>query len=201
MALPLGELSPKVTERALQALPISSGRCSNGTHLRLVIARSEATWQSRSTRYDNRKTIGESVTAFPRLPRPLRGLAMTRREACRIRRGTGTNSQAPPSRVIPRSEASLALPLGELSPKVTERALQALLNGNSNQGKCCFSLSGGCAASSPKGRAKLRNDKTGSLPHSPGRRDRPGNRINNPDSRHTLHSAQYIPCAARPFRP
>ena len=42
MALPLGELSPKVTERALQALPISSGRCSNGTHLRLVIPRSEA---------------------------------------------------------------------------------------------------------------------------------------------------------------
>ena len=148
LALPLGELSPKVTERALQALPISSGRCSNGTHLRLVIARSEATWQSRSTRYDNRKTIGESVTAFPRLhpkgtssrfalraPRPLRGLAMTRREACRIRRGAGTNSQAPPSRVIARSEASLALPLGELSPKVTERALQALLNGNSNQGE------------------------------------------------------------------
>ena len=27
----------------------------------------------------------------------------------------------------------MALPLGELSPKVTERALQALLNGNSNQ--------------------------------------------------------------------
>ena len=27
---------------------------------------------------------------------------------------------------------SLALPLGELSPKVTERALQALLNGNIN---------------------------------------------------------------------
>ena len=43
--------------------------------------------------------------------------------------------QAPPFRVIPRSKASLALPLGELSPKVTERALQALLNGNSNQGE------------------------------------------------------------------
>ena len=68
---------------------------------------------------------------------------------------------APPFRVIPRSEVSLALPLGELSPKVTERALQALLNGNSNQGEGCFSLSGGCAASSPKGRAKLRNDKLG----------------------------------------
>ena len=77
--------------------------------------------------------------------------------------------QAPPFRVIPRSEASLALPLGELSPKVTERALQALLNGNSNQGEGCFSLSGGCAASSPKGRAKLRNDKSGNLSHSPGR--------------------------------
>ena len=47
MALPLGELSPKVTERALQALPISTGHCSNDTHLRLVIPRSEATWQSR----------------------------------------------------------------------------------------------------------------------------------------------------------
>ena len=36
---------------------------------------------------------------------------------------------------IARREAPLALPLGELSPKVTERALQALLNGNSNQGE------------------------------------------------------------------
>ena len=32
---------------------------------------------------------------------------------------------APPFRVIPRSEASLALPLGELSPKVTERVCRA----------------------------------------------------------------------------
>ena len=47
LALPLGELSPKVTERALQALPISTGHCSNDTHLRLVIPRSEATWESR----------------------------------------------------------------------------------------------------------------------------------------------------------
>ena len=47
LALPLGELSPKVTERALQALPISTGHCSNDTHLRFVIPRSEATWQSR----------------------------------------------------------------------------------------------------------------------------------------------------------
>ena len=54
LALPLGELSPKVTERALQALPISTGHCSNDTHLRLVIPRSEATWQSRGTQPDNR---------------------------------------------------------------------------------------------------------------------------------------------------
>ena len=135
LALPLGELSPKVTERALQALPISSGRCSNGTHLRLVIARSEATRQSRegSNEFADSFPIIQPDTA--RLPRLLRSLAMTSLGACRIRRGTGTNSQAPPSRVIARSEASLALPLGELSPKVTERALQALLNGNSNQGE------------------------------------------------------------------
>ena len=51
LALPLGELSPKVTERALQALPISTGPCSNDTHLRLVIPRSEATWESREGSY------------------------------------------------------------------------------------------------------------------------------------------------------
>ena len=44
-----------------------------------------------------------------RLPRLLRSLAMT-------------NLRVLPSCVIPRSEAPLALPLGELSPKVTERA-------------------------------------------------------------------------------
>ena len=50
------------------------------------------TWQSRSTRPDHRKAIGENAAAFPRLhpkgtssrfalraPRPLRGLAMTHR--------------------------------------------------------------------------------------------------------------------------
>ena len=47
--------------------------------IRFVIARSEATWQSRRTRPDNREVIGEIATAFPRLPRPLRGLAMTSR--------------------------------------------------------------------------------------------------------------------------
>ena len=35
-----------------------------------------------------------------------------------------TNLRVLPSCVIPRCEAPLALPLGELSPKVTERALQ-----------------------------------------------------------------------------
>ena len=60
-------------------------------------------------------------------------LAMTNLGACFTRRGAGTNSQAPPSRVIPRSEAPLALPLGELSPKVTERALQALPIGSGHR--------------------------------------------------------------------
>ena len=55
------------------------------------------TWQSRSTRPDHRKAIGENAAAFPRLhpkgtssrfalraPRPPWGLAMTRPEAFRI---------------------------------------------------------------------------------------------------------------------
>ena len=44
---------------------------------KFVIPRSEATWESRSTMLDRGKAIGETVTAFPRLPRGLRLLAMT----------------------------------------------------------------------------------------------------------------------------
>ena len=43
------------------------------------------TWQSRSIRLDRGKAIGEIVTAFPRLPRPLRGLAMTNLRALYVR--------------------------------------------------------------------------------------------------------------------
>ena len=60
----------------------------------------------------------------------------------------------------------LALPLGELSPKVTERALQARSNGNSKQRESQVSLSGGCAASSPKGRAKYRSQRTAAVVHT-----------------------------------
>ena len=65
--------------------------------IRFVIARSEATWQSRRTRPDNREVIGEIATAFPRLhpkgtssrfalraPRPLRGLAMARQAGAAV---------------------------------------------------------------------------------------------------------------------
>ena len=48
---------------------------------KFVIQRSEATWESRSTMLDRGKAIGETVTAFPRLPRRLRLLAMTIRGA------------------------------------------------------------------------------------------------------------------------
>ena len=82
--------------------------------------------QSRSTRLHRGKVTGEIATAFPRLPRLLRSLAMTNLAACCIRRDAVTSLQAPSSRVIAGREAPLALPLGELSPKVTERALQAL---------------------------------------------------------------------------
>ena len=42
--------------------------------------------QSRRSWPDRRKAIGENETAFPRLPRPLWGLAMTNLEALHIRR-------------------------------------------------------------------------------------------------------------------
>ena len=69
LALPLGELSSKVTERALQALPISTGRCSNDTHLRLVIPRSEATWESREGSCDFADSFPIIQPGTARLPR------------------------------------------------------------------------------------------------------------------------------------
>ena len=51
------------------ALTVRTSHRQNGKRFRFVIARSEATWQSRRTEPDPRKTIGEIVTAFPRLPR------------------------------------------------------------------------------------------------------------------------------------
>ena len=44
------------------------------------------TWQSRSTRLNRGKAIGKNAAAFPRLPRPLWGLAMTNLGALRGRR-------------------------------------------------------------------------------------------------------------------
>ena len=82
------------------ALPFGTGHHENVTHPRLVIARSEATWQSRSTRPDPRKTIGEIVTAFPRLPRPLRGLAMTSRGRLPFYRQPAPAVSAPPGPAV-----------------------------------------------------------------------------------------------------
>ena len=59
------------------ALTVRTRHRQNGKRFRFVIARSEATWQSRRTEPDPRKTIGEIVTAFPRLPRARSALAMT----------------------------------------------------------------------------------------------------------------------------
>ena len=58
---------------------------------------------------------------------------MTSQETRRIRRGAVTSLQALPSRVMARREAPLALPLGELSPKVTEGALEALPIGSGHR--------------------------------------------------------------------
>ena len=81
--------------------------------IRFVIARSEATWQSRRTRPDNREVIGEIATAFPRLhpkgtssrfalraPRPLRGLAMTSRGRLPFYRQPVPAVSAPPGPAV-----------------------------------------------------------------------------------------------------
>ena len=52
---------------------------------RIVIPRSEATWESRSTRPHRGKAIGKIATACPRLPRAQSALAMTNLLALRHR--------------------------------------------------------------------------------------------------------------------
>ncbi len=52
---------------------------------RIVISRSEATWESRSTRPHRGKAIGKIATACPRLPRAQSALAMTNLLALRHR--------------------------------------------------------------------------------------------------------------------
>ena len=79
-----------------------------------------------------------------------------------------TNLQAPPSRVIAGSEATLALPLGELSPKVTEGAWQALTDSPK-----AFPCSGRVLRDCHALLCKARNDKLGGLLHPEGRRDKP----------------------------
>ena len=56
---------------------------------------------------------------------------MTGLGTCRIRRGAGKSLAVPPSRVITEA-IILGSPTGRAVTKVTERTLQALLNGNSN---------------------------------------------------------------------
>ena len=71
------------------------------------------TWQSRSTRPDHRKAIGENATAFPRLhpkgtssrfalraPRPRWGLAMTIRELLPFYRQTALAGRAAPGPAV-----------------------------------------------------------------------------------------------------
>ena len=73
---------------------------------KFVIPRSEATWESRGGSCafaDGFPTIRPGTA---RLPRPLRGLAMTNLIAYFTRRGARENLRVPSSRVIPRSEAT-----------------------------------------------------------------------------------------------
>ena len=85
---------------------------------------------------------------------PLRGRGTARRRW--MRRGTAFRIAGAMGAEVERIEkAPLALPLGELSPQVTERALQRLLNNHVHLNSQRWpSQSRLCRASSPKGRAK-----------------------------------------------
>ena len=61
---------------------------------RIVIPRSEATWESRSTRPHRGKAIGKIATACPRLPRAQSALAMTNLVASAVG-GVHRNLQLP----------------------------------------------------------------------------------------------------------
>ena len=114
LALPLGELSPKVTERACRAGPMCPAVNYRPPPCHVIPRRPAGpTWARHQP---------------PGLPNA--------RSLC-VRLESASPSESPPP-------TDLALPLGELSPKVTERACRGFR----------FSLSVGCADSSPKGGAK-----------------------------------------------
>ena len=131
LALPLGELSPKVTERACRGFRFLPTVVPAGALPRNRLASSA--------------TGGASAIPAHRRASRLAGIVMPA--------SRGTSSKSP--RFIRHwrrfgdfpaegNAPHLALPLGELSPKVTERACKGFR----------FSLSFGCADSSPKGGAK-----------------------------------------------
>ena len=123
---------------------------------RIVIPRSEATWESRSTRPHRGKAIGKIATACPRLPRAQSALAMTNLLALRhrIRAAKPTACKALTERRYRRNR--LVRFIGTLyEPEVPSRD--------------CTPRALPRAARSGRhvGLRPPRNDKLGSLTHSP----------------------------------
>ena len=77
------------------------------------------TWQSRSTRTDHRKATGENGTGCERLPRPLRGLAMTRQGGAAVHQSPHAVKLPPTRRSL--SAATDAIGLYGLSLPCTSR--------------------------------------------------------------------------------
>ena len=77
------------------------------------------TWQSRSTRTDHRKATGENVAGCERLPRPLRGLAMTRQGGAAVHQSPHAVKLPPTRRSL--SAATDAIGLYGLSLPCTSR--------------------------------------------------------------------------------
>ena len=84
------------------------------------------TWQSRGTWPDNRKFIGEIATACTRLPRPLRGLAMTNLGVLRGRRSRSVTCQ-PARRSLSAATFSLAQRPCAMSAATPHTSVHAIL--------------------------------------------------------------------------
>ena len=118
LALPLGELSPQVTERALRPRDvICLRRCQHFPIGRCRYLPSPSSLRSATSHRERQGSAGTETVLRPsdfRAARALRGSRKTVNGAYRYR-------YAP--FLVPIYDA-LALPLGELSPEVTERTLR-----------------------------------------------------------------------------
>ena len=126
LALPLGELSPKVTERALPCLPPSKAPSANPTAADngLLFVKIFAYTAMSPLSFPVNCSYFSSYTV-----RYIQGSLVQRELSAKLTEGLPLTQQSIPPKnpyCLTVSAIPLALPLGELSPKVTERAFPLL---------------------------------------------------------------------------